>query len=99
MRINDAQDVSAALQRLGFETIVGLDLDDFGMKEKCIAFARAAIDGGVALVYYSGHGHAVRRHQLSENRLVLRAAAGCCRQTGKSLRSRMLVAQNDNIAR
>jgi hypothetical protein len=25
---NDAQDVSAALQRLGFETIVGLDLDD-----------------------------------------------------------------------
>jgi uncharacterized caspase-like protein len=52
---NDAQDVSAALQRLGFETIVGLDLDDVGMKEKSIAFARAARDADVALVYYSGH--------------------------------------------
>jgi hypothetical protein len=52
---NDAQDVSAALQRLGFETIVGLDLDDVGMKEKSIAFSRAARDADVALVYYSGH--------------------------------------------
>jgi WD40 repeat protein/uncharacterized caspase-like protein len=52
---NDAQDVKAALQRLGFETIVGLDLDDAGMKEKSIAFARAARDADVALVYYSGH--------------------------------------------
>jgi hypothetical protein len=52
---NDAQDVSASLQRLGFETIVGLDLDDVGMKEKSIAFARAARDADVALVYYSGH--------------------------------------------
>jgi uncharacterized caspase-like protein len=52
---NDAQDVSEALKRLGFETIVGLDLDDAGMKEKSITFARAARDADVALVYYSGH--------------------------------------------
>jgi uncharacterized caspase-like protein len=52
---NDAQDVSAALQRLGFETIVGLDLDRDGMEEKSIAFSRAARDADVALVYYSGH--------------------------------------------
>ena len=52
---NDAQDVSAVLQRLGFETIVGLDLDRDGMEEKEIAFARAARDADVALVYYSGH--------------------------------------------
>jgi uncharacterized caspase-like protein len=52
---NDAQDVSAALQRLGFETIVGLDLDKAGMEDKSIAFARAARDADVALVYYSGH--------------------------------------------
>jgi uncharacterized caspase-like protein len=52
---NDATDVSAALQRPGFETIVGLDLDDVGMKEKSIAFARAARDADVALVCYSGH--------------------------------------------
>jgi formylglycine-generating enzyme required for sulfatase activity/uncharacterized caspase-like protein len=52
---NDAQDVSAALQRLGFETIVGLDLDKAGMEEKSIAFVRVARDSDVALVYYSGH--------------------------------------------
>jgi uncharacterized caspase-like protein len=52
---NDAQDVSAVLQRIGFETIVGLDLDRDGMEEKEIAFARAAHDADVALVYYSGH--------------------------------------------
>jgi uncharacterized caspase-like protein len=52
---NDAQDVAAALKRLGFETIVGIDLDDSGMKEKSIAFARAVRDADVALFYYSGH--------------------------------------------
>jgi len=52
---NDATDVTKALKRLGFETIVGLDLDKAGMEEKEINFARAARDGDVALVYYSGH--------------------------------------------
>jgi uncharacterized caspase-like protein len=52
---NDVVDVSEALKRLGFETIVGLDLDKTGMEEKSIAFARAARDADVALVYYSGH--------------------------------------------
>jgi uncharacterized caspase-like protein len=52
---NDAQDVAEALKRLGFETIVGLDLDDPGMKEKSIAFARAVRDADIALFYYSGH--------------------------------------------
>jgi uncharacterized caspase-like protein len=52
---NDATDVSEALKRLGFETIVGFDLDKAGMEEKSIAFARDARDADVALVYYSGH--------------------------------------------
>jgi hypothetical protein len=52
---NDAQDVEEALKRLSFETIVGLDLDDAGMKEKSIAFARAARNADVAFFYYSGH--------------------------------------------
>jgi uncharacterized caspase-like protein len=52
---NDATNVSEALKRLGFETIVGLDLDRDGMEEKLIAFARIARDADVALVYYSGH--------------------------------------------
>ena len=30
---NDAEDVAAALKRTGFETIVGLDLDQSGMQD------------------------------------------------------------------
>jgi len=37
---NDATDVSEALKRLGFETIVGLDLDKAGMEEKSPALTR-----------------------------------------------------------
>jgi uncharacterized caspase-like protein len=49
---NDAVDVSEVLRRLGFETVVGLDLEEARMKDKSITFAR---DADVALVYYSGH--------------------------------------------
>jgi hypothetical protein len=52
---NDANDIAAALQRMGFETIVGLDLDKRGMDEASIRFARAVRDADVALYYYSGH--------------------------------------------
>jgi hypothetical protein len=52
---NDAVDVSEVLKRLGFETIVGLDLDKANMEDATIKFARAARDADVALVYYSGH--------------------------------------------
>jgi uncharacterized caspase-like protein len=52
---NDATDVAEALKRAGFETIVGLDLDKFGMDEKSIAFARAVREADVAVFYYSGH--------------------------------------------
>jgi len=52
---NDAEDVSAALERAGFETIAGLDLDKNGMEDAAIRFARAARDADVAMFYYSGH--------------------------------------------
>jgi uncharacterized caspase-like protein len=52
---NDATDVAAALQRIGFTTIVGLDLDKAGMEDAEIRFARAAHDADVAVFYYSGH--------------------------------------------
>jgi hypothetical protein len=52
---NDASDVADALRRIGFETIVGLDLDKAGMEEKEISFARAVRDADVGIVYYSGH--------------------------------------------
>jgi uncharacterized caspase-like protein len=52
---HDAEDVAAALKRTGFQTIVGIDLDQTGMQEAAIQFARAARTADVALFYYSGH--------------------------------------------
>jgi uncharacterized caspase-like protein len=52
---NDATDVAAALQRIGFTTIVGFDLDKAGMEDAEIRFARAARNADVAMLYYSGH--------------------------------------------
>jgi hypothetical protein len=52
---HDAADVAAALQRVGFETIVGIDLDQAGMQSAAIRFARAARTADVAMFYYSGH--------------------------------------------
>jgi hypothetical protein len=52
---HDAQDVAAALRRTGFDTIVGIDLDQAGMRDAAIRFARAARNADVALFYYSGH--------------------------------------------
>jgi hypothetical protein len=52
---NDAEDVSAALKRAGFEAITGINLDRNGMEDAAIRFARAARDADVAMFYYSGH--------------------------------------------
>lgn len=52
---NDASDVSAALERSGFEVILGIDLDQHAMREISIRFARAARDADVAMFYYAGH--------------------------------------------
>ena len=53
---NDAEDVAATVKRNGFETIVGFDLDQLGMQDAAIRFARAARDADVAIFYFSGHG-------------------------------------------
>jgi formylglycine-generating enzyme required for sulfatase activity len=47
--------VAAALKRVGFDTIVGIDLDKAAMDEATIRFARAVRDADVAIFYYSGH--------------------------------------------
>ena len=52
---HDAEDVAAALRRTGFQTIVGIDLDQAGMQDAAIRFARAARTADVAVFYYSGH--------------------------------------------
>jgi S1-C subfamily serine protease len=52
---HDAEDVAAALKRTGFQIIVGVDLDQAGMQDAAIRFARAARTADVAMFYYSGH--------------------------------------------
>src|SRR5271168_2903871 len=53
--LNDAEDVAAVLKRNGFDVILGIDLNQSGMQDAAIHFARAARDADVAFVYYSGH--------------------------------------------
>jgi branched-chain amino acid transport system substrate-binding protein len=53
--VNDATDVAAALKRVGFETVVGLDLDRSGMEDAAIRFARMAREADVAMFFYAGH--------------------------------------------
>jgi uncharacterized caspase-like protein len=52
---HDAEDVAAALKHNGFEIILGTDLDQAGMQNAAIRFARAARTADVAVFYYSGH--------------------------------------------
>jgi uncharacterized caspase-like protein len=52
---NDAADVAAALRRSGFDVILETDLDQVGMQDASIRFAREARTADVALYYYSGH--------------------------------------------
>ena len=52
---NDAHDVAEALERSGFEAILGIDLDKARMDAAVVRFARAARDADIALFYYSGH--------------------------------------------
>jgi len=53
---NDAADVSAALKKLGFEVIEGLDLDKAGLDAKIRAFTAALEGADVGLFFYAGHG-------------------------------------------
>jgi uncharacterized caspase-like protein len=46
---HDAEHVAAALERTGFETILGIDLDQAGMQDATIRFARAARTADVAV--------------------------------------------------
>jgi uncharacterized caspase-like protein len=53
---NDANDMAETLRRLGFEVVLGLDLDQRGFAQKIDEFARRLDDAEVALFYYAGHG-------------------------------------------
>jgi uncharacterized caspase-like protein len=53
---NDAADMSAALKKLGFTVIDGIDLDKAGMERSLREFARALVGSDVGLLFYAGHG-------------------------------------------
>ena len=52
----DAEEMAAALRRLGFEVELGIDLDLQGMRRTVQAFARQLEGAEVALFFYAGHG-------------------------------------------
>jgi formylglycine-generating enzyme required for sulfatase activity/uncharacterized caspase-like protein len=52
---HDTEDVAAALRRMNFEVIRGIDLDHSGMQDAVIRFVGAARSADVAIFYYSGH--------------------------------------------
>jgi len=54
--INDATDISAALKRLGFEVLTGLDLDKRAMERLIRDFDKKLSGADVALFFYAGHG-------------------------------------------
>ena len=53
---NDAADMAAALGRLGFEVVMGTDLDRDGFYDRLDEFEEAARGAEVALFFYAGHG-------------------------------------------
>jgi formylglycine-generating enzyme required for sulfatase activity len=54
---NDAADMKAALESLGFEVIYGVNLKTkTEMREKINEFGQKLGNGGVGLFYYAGHG-------------------------------------------
>jgi uncharacterized caspase-like protein len=53
---NDAGDMTAVLQRLGFQVVSGIDLDKSGFDRKIREFARALQGADVGVFFYAGHG-------------------------------------------
>jgi uncharacterized caspase-like protein len=53
---NDAEDMAAALRRVGFAVVLARNLDKRGMDQAVADFGRAAQDADAALFYYAGHG-------------------------------------------
>lgn len=52
---NDAADMAAALKQLGFEVVVGTDLDNRGMRDTVREFGKALRGADVAMLFYAGH--------------------------------------------
>ncbi|MBB96433.1 MAG: hypothetical protein CML68_17785 [Rhodobacteraceae bacterium] len=58
---NDASDIGAKLEKLGFDVVVGLDVDAEEMRQLFQSFSTKAETADVSLVYFAGHGIEVDR--------------------------------------
>ncbi len=54
--MNDAKAVAGSLENLGFEVLLGIDLDQRGMQNLIREYSKLLIGSDVALFYYAGHG-------------------------------------------
>jgi tetratricopeptide (TPR) repeat protein len=54
--VHDAEDMRAALERIGFKVSMGKDLSRQAMQDQVAKFVGDLRDGDIALFYYSGHG-------------------------------------------
>lgn len=54
--VNDASDVAEMFRKMGYDVIVGLDLDGAGLKDKLKEFRDRLEGHKLALFYYAGHG-------------------------------------------
>ncbi|MEM7463651.1 MAG: caspase family protein, partial [Pseudomonadota bacterium] len=52
---NDASDMGTALNDLGFEVVIGTDLDNRAMRAKVREFGRLLRGADVAMLFYAGH--------------------------------------------
>lgn len=53
---NDAEDISRALEEIGFDVSVALDSDQVSMLRSLRSFQTKARDADVSLIFYAGHG-------------------------------------------
>jgi uncharacterized caspase-like protein len=59
---NDAQDMAGVLSSMGFETILGLDLEKRAFDAKIRDFSRTLVAADTGLFFYAGHGLQVAGH-------------------------------------
>jgi hypothetical protein len=53
---NDASDIAAAVEKLGFKVIKGIDLDKSGMDRTIRRFAQELKGAAIGIFFYAGHG-------------------------------------------
>ncbi len=53
---NDASDIAAELQKLGFDVVRGIDLDFNGMRDTLRRYTAKLANADAALFFYAGHG-------------------------------------------